>query len=81
MPRLRSDSSRPYPGRSARISVQPIYGSRTEAQLERAGTTTESYGLIGSAVCSNARCNRAEVSRGHSSSGPNPTPLFRSLEE
>jgi hypothetical protein len=42
MLRLCSDSSRPYPGRSAWDSDRLSYGSRTEAHLEKDGTATES---------------------------------------
>ncbi len=44
------------------------YGSRTEAHPERAGSATEPYRDAGSAALGNARRDRAEVSRGHSSS-------------
>jgi hypothetical protein len=37
MPRLWSESSRPYPGRSVQRGGQYCYGSRTEGHLERGG--------------------------------------------
>ena len=44
MPRLYSEGSRPYPGRSAHHGSHYCYGSRTEGHLERDGITTEPYG-------------------------------------
>ncbi len=45
------------------------HGSRTEAHPERAGSATEPYRGAGSAARGNVCRDRAEVSRGHSSSG------------
>ena len=45
------------------------HGSRTEAQRERAGSATEPYRGTGSAARGDVCRDRAEVSRGHSSSG------------
>jgi hypothetical protein len=44
MPRLWSNSSRPYPGRSVQRGGHYFYGSRTEGHLERDGIATEPYG-------------------------------------
>ena len=63
-----SDSTCPYPGRSARLAASGRQGSRTEAQPERAGEATGPYRGPGSASRSNPGRDRAEVSRGHSTS-------------
>jgi len=43
MRRLCIDSSRSYPGRSARLAVAAGHGSRTEGHGERRGTPTGPY--------------------------------------
>jgi hypothetical protein len=77
MPRLCSESSRPYPGRSVQRGGHHYYGSRTEGHLERGGIATEPYGDEGGAPGGNAWCEWAEVSRGHSSPMPGVMPVTR----